>query len=82
MKKNNFDVKDALAVFVVFFGIGAIVFVKMEDMALGALIGFISAVIGYFFGSSKGSETKDKTIQDLNVQAIVGGNTPQSKDDK
>lgn len=82
MNKNNFDVKDALAVFVVFFGIGAIVFVKMEDMALGALIGFISAVIGYFFGSSSSSSAKDKTIQDMNVQAIVGGNTPPSNDDK
>lgn len=82
MKVTDLDVKKTLAIFVVVFGMASIVFVKIEDMALGALIGFISAVLGYFFGSSSGSIEKDKTIKEMNAQSIVGGNTPPKKDEK
>lgn len=74
MKQSNINIKAIIAIFVVAFGMCAIVFVKVEDMALGALISFISAVIGYYFGSSSGSSDKDKTINDLknknNVQSF------------
>ncbi len=69
MKLAEINVKSILAFIVVVFGMCAIVFVNIEDMALGAIIGFISMVLGYFFGSSKGSEAKDKTIQDMSKSA-------------
>lgn len=71
MKLEEVNVKSILAIIVVVFGMCAIVFVNIEDMALGAIIGFISMVLGYFFGSSKGSEAKDKTISDMGKSAIA-----------
>jgi len=68
MKLQEVNVKAILAILIVSFGLSAIVFVKIEDMALGAIITFVGQVIGYFFGSSKGSEAKDKTIQDMSAQ--------------
>lgn len=58
-------VKTVLAIFVVFFGMAAMVFVSLEDMVLGALIGIVSSVMQYFFGSSSGSAKKDDTITDM-----------------
>jgi len=82
MKTKDITVKTILAIFVVVFGINAMVFVPLPDMVLGALIGFVSSVIMFFFGSSSGSANKDKMIQDAqaiaNEQAradIGGGNT-------
>jgi hypothetical protein len=34
-------------------------------LIIGALIGAFSTVVGYFFGSSKGSSSKDETISDF-----------------
>jgi hydrogenase/urease accessory protein HupE len=82
MKLQDLTIKTVLAGFVVSFGMAAVVFVKMPDMALGALIGYISVILGYFFGSSTGSVAKDKMIQDLNVQSIAGGQVPPTKDEK
>jgi predicted histidine transporter YuiF (NhaC family) len=72
MKLENFNIKSIIAIIVIVFGMSAIVFVHIEDMALGAIIGFISMVLGYFFGSSKQSEAKDKTIHEMNSQSIIG----------
>ncbi len=75
MELKEVNVKSILAFIVVVFGMGAIIFVNIEDMALGAIIGFISMVLGYFFGSSKGSEAKDKMIQEMTLTApdeIIG----------
>lgn len=71
MKLEEINVKSILALLVVAFGLSAIVFVHIEDMALGAIITFVGQVIGYFFGSSKGSEAKDKTISDMGKSAVM-----------
>ena len=34
------------------------------QLEVGALIGFAGAVVGYFYGSSKGSNDKNKVIED------------------
>jgi|GEM_PF-4389305 len=65
MKKEDVTLKNILAIFVVVFGMGAVVFVEMPDLVLGALLGNISAVLMYFFGSSTGSAAKDKVIQEI-----------------
>ena len=64
MRKNELTVKTALAIFVVIFGMCALVFIHIEDMVKGALIGYVGAILQYFFGSSSGSAAKDKIIQD------------------
>ena len=81
MKLQEVNVKAILAILIVSFGLSAIVFVKIEDMALGAIITFVGQVIGYFFGSSKGSEAKDKTIQDMSSQTqnILGTDRPDDR---
>ena len=66
MKLSQLNLKHFLATFIVIFGMATIVFVDLKDIVLGALIGFIGAIIQYFFGSSTGSVAKDKIIQDLN----------------
>jgi hypothetical protein len=39
------------------------------QLEIGALIGSFATVVGYFFGTSKSSKDKDKTISDqLNKQ--------------
>ena len=65
MKNIKINVKNVLAIFVVVFCLSAIVFIELKDIVLGALIGFIGAILQFFFGSSTGSVAKDKTIQDL-----------------
>jgi hypothetical protein len=66
--KQQLTIKTVLAIFVVIFGTIAIVFVKVPDMVLGALIGFISSILQYFFGSSTGSAAKDKLIQERQIK--------------
>ena len=66
MNLSQITLKNFLATFIVIFGMATIVFVDLKDIVLGALIGFIGAIIQYFFGSSTGSVAKDKIIQDLN----------------
>ena len=36
----------------------------MVNVSIGAVIGFGGAVVGYFYGSSKGSSDKDKLLND------------------
>ena len=82
MKLQDLTIKTVLAWFVVSFGMTALVFVKMPDMVLGALIGYVGAILQYFYGSSTGSVAKDKIINDLNVQSIANGQVPPIKDEK
>lgn len=60
-----------IAIFVVVFGLISLVFVHMEDIVLGLVGGYISAVIQFLFGSSKGSEAKDKTISDMSKNSVA-----------
>lgn len=69
MKLEDVNIKSILALFIIIFGMIAMVFVDMEDMVLGAIIGFIGFPLGYFFGSSKGTEAKDKVISDMTKNA-------------
>ena len=61
---ESVTIKTLLAFFVVIFGMSALVFFATEDMVKGALIGYVGAVLQYFFGSSSGSQAKDKIIQE------------------
>jgi hypothetical protein len=52
---------------------------RNPDMMIGALIGaFTSGVIGYYFGTSSSSATKDATIQDLTKTAAAVATTAQA----
>lgn len=75
---KEFNVKSILALFIIVFGMVALCFLHLEQMVLGAIIGFISQPMQYFFGSSKGSEAKDQTIKDLssNTQADTADGDP------
>lgn len=85
MKLENVktDVKIVLAMIVILVGLYAMIFRELNDMVLGAMIGYISLVLNYFFSSSSGSTAKDKIIQEINTQSIIGGSTPpKDKDEK
>lgn len=75
MTFKEFNVKSILALFIIVFGMIVISFVHLEDMVLGALIGFIGVPLNYFFGSSKTAPSTN--IKDSNVYAedIAGGGT-------
>lgn len=79
---NKITIKDFLAIFVVIFGMITIAFVDLKDIVLGALIGFIGAILQYFFGSSTGSASKDKLIQDMNDKKIEDKSTPLNEEQK
>lgn len=86
MKIEKPSLTTIIAIFVVIFGLVSLVFVHMEDIVLGLVGGYISAVIQFLFGSSKGSEAKDKTISDMTKNATAddlgGSNPPKEKDEK
>lgn len=71
MKFSDINFRNFIATFVVVFGMTAIVFVPLSDLVIGILSGYIVAVVQFLYGSSKGSEAKDKTISDMskNVSA-------------
>jgi len=73
---KEFNVKSILALYIIVFCTMAMVFVKLDQMVLGALISFIGFPLGYFFGSSKGSEAKDQTIKDMSKKALADEITP------
>ena len=66
MQFKEFNVKSILALFIIVYGMIALVFVHMEDMVLGAIIGFIGVPLSYFFGASK--TPGNTNIKDSNVQ--------------
>ena len=68
MKLAEVNVKSILALFIIVFGMGAIVFIHLEDMVLGAIIGFIGVPLSYFFGASK-STSPTTNIKDSNIVA-------------
>lgn len=77
MKLEEVNVKSLLAIFIIVFGMAVIVFVHLEDMVLGAIIGFIGVPLSYFFGASnhKPGTTNIKEqniVADLPPDPIVG----------
>lgn len=57
---KEYNVKSILALIIIVFGISALIFVHLEQIVIGALIGFISQPIGYFFGDSKNANDKNE----------------------
>lgn len=68
MEFKEFNVKSILAVFIIIFGMVTMVFVHMEDMVLGAVIGFIGFPLGYFFGASKSTLDKENKTNGNNTK--------------
>lgn len=68
MTFKEVNVKSILALFIIVFGMGAIVFIHLEDMVLGAIIGFIGVPLSYFFGASNHKSSGSTNITDSNVQ--------------
>ena len=93
MKLQDVNFRNAIATFIVAFGMYAIVFRDLSDLVIGLLSGYVLAVIQFLFGSSKGSEAKDKTISDMSKTNLVtdppppeegpgGSNPPADPKDK
>jgi len=81
MQFKEFNVKSILALFIIVYGMIALVFVHMEDMVLGAIIGFIGVPLSYFFGASK--TPGNTNIKDSNVTVAddgPGGSNPPPTD--
>jgi len=81
MQFKEFNVKSILALFIIVFGMIALVFIHMEDMVLGAVIGFIGVPLSYFFGASKSAGSTN--IKDSNVTVAddgPGGSNPPPDD--
>lgn len=83
MKLEEVNVKSLLAIFIICFGMGAIVFIHLEDMVLGAIIGFIGVPLSYFFGASKNPATniKDSTVYADDIGGVPGKNPPPKQPD-
>jgi len=75
MKLQDINFRNVIASFVVTFGMSAIVFFPLSDLVIGLLSGYVLAVIQFLFGSSKGSEAKDKTISDMGKNAVMDAPT-------
>lgn len=78
MTFKEVNVKSILALFIIVFGMCAIVFIHLEDMVLGAIIGFIGVPLSYFFGASKGSAETPKPpvlYADGETPPTTGGGT-------
>lgn len=78
MKLEDLNFRNTIATFVVVFGMIAIVFIHLEDMVLGAIIGFIGVPLSYFFGASKTPNTniKDSTVYADDIGGGPGKNPP------
>ena len=64
MNFNNWTIKGFLAIYIVVFTTCAMSFLTLPEMVVGAFIGMVTGVFGYYFGYSTGSAAKDKIIQD------------------
>ncbi|MBB1195067.1 hypothetical protein DNC80_15485 [Flavobacterium sp. SOK18b] len=70
MKKVLENIKAIIALFIVFFSFSyffiTTFFGKENPQILIAVVGALSLVIGYYFGSSSGSAQKQETIDKMN----------------
>ena len=54
---TKYNIKNILAVFVVVFGMASLIFVHIEDMIKGAIIGYVGTILQYFFFSKNESKS-------------------------
>lgn len=62
---QHIKIQAVLAFIVVLGGLSIIAFVKVNDSDKIGIFGIMGVVLGFYFGSSKSSTTKDETISDL-----------------
>lgn len=88
MPKINVDTQSTIALFLVFAFVGVIVLLIFHPLPpdagntftlIGVLGGLAGGVGTYYFGSSKGSASKDETINAIATKNVVdgGGAPPQ-----
>lgn len=70
MKTINDNIRPIIALLVIVLGFGYFYLTffwdeKPNDQILIAIVGVISGVMGYYFGSSTGATKKDETINNL-----------------
>jgi len=65
MKFPEIKIQAVIAVIVVLGGMSIITFTKVNDADRIGLFSLMSVVLGYYFGSSKSSATKDDSINEL-----------------
>lgn len=62
---DKIKIQAVLAFIVIAGGLSIIAFVKVNDSDKIGIFGIMGVVLGFYFGSSKSSTTKDETISDL-----------------
>ena len=80
---QNLTEKTILALFIVIFGMNAIVFGNLKDTTENSIVNLIIMVVSFYFGSSAFKEQKDKLdkLKDIQSQAIdeeIGGGGPRN----
>ena len=60
MQFKEYNVKSILALIIIVLGGAALIFVHLEQIIIGFLIGIIGQPVSYFFGDSKNNENKPK----------------------
>ena len=63
MKHEQLAVKTVLALFIVMFGMFALIFMDLKETNNNSIVNLMIMVVSYHFGSSSGSAEKDKVIQ-------------------
>jgi len=64
MKYEPLTVKTVLALFIVMFGMFALIFMDLKETNNNSIVNLMIMVVSYHFGSSSGSSAKDKIIQE------------------
>jgi len=64
MKHEPLTVKTVLALFIVMFGMFALIFMDLKETNNNSIVNLMIMVVSYHFGSSSGSSAKDKIIQE------------------
>lgn len=62
---DKIKIQAVIAVIVILGGMSIITFTKVNDADRIGLFSLMSLVLGYYFGSSKSSATKDDSINEL-----------------
>lgn len=80
---QNLTEKTILALFIVIFGMNAIVFSNLKDTTENSIVNLIIMVVSFYFGSSAFKEQKDKfdKLKGVEFQATdeeIGGGGPRN----